>query len=162
SDITQVDFRFNLNTAFDTQSVWDINIDYQLLAAYGDSFSNSAMLSNTTINDDARLFNLTHTIDDGENHTVIHRLDRLNVGYAGDKLVFRAGRQALSWGNGLMFSVMDVLNPFDGRVYDQEYKSGDDMLYMQYLSDSGNDIQAASAFRRMVQSGELESKQNTY
>lgn len=161
SNANQFDFRFNLGSTFDRQSAWDVNVDYQLLAAQGDTLNNIGTLTDTLINDDARLFDLTWTIDDDENHTVIHRLDRFNIGYTGEKLVLRFGRQALSWGNGLLFSIMDVVNPFDGRVYDQEYKTGDDMLYMQYLNDNGNDIQAASVFRRNVQNGETESDQNT-
>jgi len=37
----------------------------------------------------------------------------------------------LSWGNGLVFSPMDIVNPFDPTAVDTEYKAGDDMLYGQ-------------------------------
>jgi hypothetical protein len=38
---------------------------------------------------------------------------------------------------------MDLVNPFDPASIDTEYKAGDDMLYVQYLQDNGNDMQAA-------------------
>ena len=59
----------------------------------------------------------------------------------------RFGRQALSWGNGLFYAPMDLVNPFDPAAIDTEYKAGDDMLYLQYLQDSGNDLQAAVVVR---------------
>jgi len=44
---------------------------------------------------------------------------------------------------------------------DTEYKSGDDMLYGQYLRDNGDDIQAAFVFRRDVISGDPDPDQGT-
>ena len=41
------------------------------------------------------------------------RLDRISIGYTGEKTVLRFGRQAISWGNGLLFTPMDIFNPFD-------------------------------------------------
>ena len=78
----------------------------------------------------------------------LHRLDRLHVGYAGDKAVARIGRQAVSWGNGLIYTPMDFFNPFDPAAVDKEYKTGDDMLYGQYLVDNGDDLQAVWVIRR--------------
>jgi hypothetical protein len=43
---------------------------------------------------------------------------------------------------------MDLVNPFDPTAVDKEYKIGDDMLYVQYLRDSGADFQAAYVIRR--------------
>ena len=58
------------------------------------------------------------------------------------------GRQAITWGNGLFYAPMDLVNPFDPATIDTEYKAGDDMLYLQYLQDNGNDLQAAVVVRR--------------
>ena len=44
---------------------------------------------------------------------------------------------------------------------DTEYKSGDDMLYMQYLRESGDDVQGAVVFRRDPLTGDLESDEAT-
>jgi hypothetical protein len=43
---------------------------------------------------------------------------------------------------------MDFFNPFDPAAIDKEYKTGDDMLYGQYLFDSGNDMQLIRVIRR--------------
>jgi hypothetical protein len=47
---------------------------------------------------------------------------------------------------------MDLVNPF---------KAGDDMLYVQYLQDNGNDVQAAYVFRRDVVSGDAKADEST-
>lgn len=139
---------------------WSFATDYQLFAGYGDRIDPAALLpggpANRLPNDDRRFFNLTKTIDDDGKFVALHRLDRLWVGYANDKAVVRFGRQALSWGNGLIFSPMDLVNPFDPATIDTEYKAGDDMLYGQYLRDNGDDIQFAYVIRRDVLSGDPE------
>jgi hypothetical protein len=56
---------------------------------------------------------------------------------------------------------MDLVNPFDPAAVDTEYKAGDDMVYLQYLQDSGNDLQAAAVVRRNPLNGEVESEQAT-
>ena len=105
-------------------------------------------------NDERRLLDLTAIIDEGDEHAYLHRLDRLWVGYANEKAVIRLGRQALSWGNGLAYTPMDIVNPFDPATIDTEYKAGDDMLYLQYLQDNGNDVQAAWVARRNPVTGD--------
>ena len=130
--------------------------DYQLIAQHGDSFTLAKNLPGAVIittpvpNDDHRLFDLTHVITEDNNSALSHRLDRLYVEYAGANAVGRFGRQAISWGNGLVYTPMDFINPFDPSTIDKEYKTGDDMLYGQYLQQSGNDLQAAWVFRRDI------------
>jgi hypothetical protein len=51
---------------------------------------------------------------------------------------------------------MDFVNPFNPAAVDTEYKVGDDMLYLQYLQDSGADIQAAYVIRRDFLSGDVD------
>jgi hypothetical protein len=80
----------------------------------------------------------------------VHRLDRIYLGITGKKTVVRIGRQAVSWGNGLIYTVMDFFNPFDPAAVDKEYKTGDDMLYGQYLKQNGDDIQAVWVVRRDI------------
>ena len=112
--------------------------------------------------DDRRWFNLTKVMHDRDKEALLHRLDRLWVGYTSEKAVIRFGRQAISWGNGLFYAPMDLVNPFDPATVDTEYKAGDDMLYVQYLQSNGNDIQAAAVVRRNVLTGEVESSEATY
>jgi hypothetical protein len=133
---------------------WQWQADYQLLARKGDRFE--AQQQNPEldfgaaafVDDDTRLFDLTRRISDGDDRVVAHRLDRLYLGYSDVKTVLKFGRQAISWGNGLIYNPVDFFNPFDPAAIDTEYKTGDDMLYGQYLLDSGDDLQALWVLRR--------------
>ena len=146
---------------------WTFDTAYQFIALYGDSIEYSRDLPTGGVffdrlpNDDRRLFDLTNTIYDEGKTAVLHRLDRLWLGYTSEKSVLRFGRQALSWGNGLFYSPMDLVNPFDPAAIDTEFKTGDDMLYAQYLRDSGEDVQGAAVFRRDLLSGEVDSDKST-
>ena len=156
------DLRLNLEAS---KGRWSFDAAYQLFAGYGDRINLAGLLpgalSNRLPNDDRRFFNLTDAIDDDGKFVALHRLDRLWVGYANDKAVVRVGRQALSWGNGLIFSPMDIVNPFDPTQVDTEYKAGDDMLYGQYLRDNGHDIQFSYVARRDIVSGDPDSDEST-
>ena len=133
---------------------WAFHADYQLLIKSGDSVSlqqqnpGFGLTSQLITNDNNRLMDLTHIISEDEDSISAHRLDRLHLSYTTDQSVFRAGRQAVSWGNGMIYNPMDFFNPFDPAAIDKEYKTGDDMLYGQYLLDSGNDLQAVWVGRR--------------
>ena len=111
-------------------------------------------------NDDLRWWNLTDTLSDNDTRGAVQRLDRLNVGYTGDKAVLRFGRQAVSWGNGLIYNPVDFFNPFNPTAVDTEYKLGEDMLYGQYLLDDGSDWQAVVVQRR-DEYGSANSEQRT-
>jgi len=147
---TQGDLRLNLTRR---QSGWTFNAAYQLVALHGEAF---------VLPDDRRRYlDLTSVIQENSKSALVHRLDRLWVGYTSEKAVVRFGRQALSWGNGLFYAPMDLVNPFDPVTVDTEYKAGDDMLYMQYLQDSGSDIQGAHVIRRNLLSGDADSDSAT-
>ena len=113
-------------------------------------------------NDDRRWWNLTDTFENDGKRAAILRADRLSVGYTSRTTALRVGRQAISWGNGLSFAPMDIVNPFDPYQVDVEYKAGDDMLYGQYLFADGNDVQSAYVVRRNPASGGVESAQATF
>lgn len=141
---------------------WDFETHAQFITVHSDMLNATAGLpglilaGSGVINDKRRWFDLTHEIhNEGKNATLL-RLDRVSVGFTGDKTVFRFGRQAVSWGNGLLFTPMDIFNPFDPAAVDKEYKAGDDMVYGQYLLDSGDDVQAVAVIRRDLISGEVE------
>ena len=145
---------------------WDFNADYQFIAIYADTLQlaknlpDAALPIGQVISDDRRWWNLTWSFGDDKT-AIVNRLDRLNVGYTTDHTVWRFGRQAISWGNGMVFTPMDVFNPFDPAAVDKEYKTGDDMLYGQYLFNSGNDFQAVAVVRRNPRTGDVESDQSS-
>ncbi|MBT4520016.1 MAG: hypothetical protein HOC23_08415 [Halieaceae bacterium] len=135
-------------------SNWDWQADYQFIVRSGDTLDLSRQLAGSflvpgaALNDEHRLMDLTHVISENDDSILLHRLDRLHFGYTGDKTVVRVGRQAVSWGNGLIYNPVDFFNPFDPAAVDKEYKTGDDMVYGQYLQDNGNDWQFVSVWRR--------------
>ncbi len=149
------------------KEAWEARADYQLIGRYGDSLASSRVIEGLTpfpgqhIDDDRRLFDLTHTITEGDDYLLVQRLDRLYVGYTGKQAVVRVGRQALSWGNGLVYTPMDFFNPFDPTAVDREYKTGDDMAYGQYLFGNGDDLQGVWVGRREPVSGDVSSDVNS-
>lgn len=147
------DLRLNLNSRKDR---WTLDAAWQLVGLSADTLPLSGLP-----NDERRLFDLTHVITESREEALLHRLDRLWVGYASETKVLRFGRQALSWGNGLFYAPMDLVNPFDPASVDTEYKAGDDMLYAQFLRSNGDDIQAAWVLRRDPLSGDVEHDQET-
>jgi hypothetical protein len=86
-------------------------------------------------------FNLTETFEDQGQITATQGIDRLSIGYTTPDFVIRVGRQALTWGAGLVFRPMDLFDPFSPSATDTEYKPGTDMLYTQFLFGDGSDLQ---------------------
>ena len=166
---SSLDLESDLRLNFEANNgPWAFDLAYQLFAGYGDRIEYTRLLPeaaqqifNRLPNDDHRLFDMTNILRDEGKFAALHRLDRLSFSYTGDKTVLRVGRQAITWGNGFFFSPMDIVNPFDPAAIDTEYKAGDDMLYGQYLKDSGDDFQAAVVFRRNLFTGAVESDQRT-
>ena len=148
-DVT-ADLRLNLQR---NSGHWTFDSAYQLVGQQGDTIR----LDGGLPNDDRRLFNFSDLISESGDTALLHRLDRFWVGYTSEKTVVRLGRQALSWGNGLVYAPMDLVNPFNPVSIDTEYKAGDDMLYLQYLQDNGNDVQAAYVARRDPATGDVET-----
>ena len=150
-------------------SDWEFAAHVQVAALEGDSIKLSRNPDgggrarfDRLPSDDRRLFDLTH-VTSGEGRTAgVIRLDRLSAGFTGDRGTLRFGRQAVTWGNGLVFNtVMDIFNPFDPTSVDREYKPGDDMVYGQYLRDSGDDIEVVAVLRRDPATGEMKIGQGS-
>lgn len=164
SDSLQGDLRINLEWR---SQRWSADVGYQLIALNSDflgvagGLPSAALPGTELINDDRRLLDLTSVIDESGDNALLHRLDRAWFGYASDQTVVRFGRQALSWGNGFFYAPMDLVNPFDPAAIDTEYKAGDDMLYVQYLRENGDDVQTALVLRRDPLTDDVESDQAT-
>jgi hypothetical protein len=147
---------------------WSFDVDYQLVGVYGERLEFTRELPEELQilfphlpDDSTRLFDLTHVITDSGKSAALQRLDRLAVGHTSEHLVIKFGRQAISWGNGLIYTVMDIFNPFDPAAVDKEYKTGDDMLYGQWLRGNGDDLQGVMVFRRDPFSGDVEADQGS-
>jgi hypothetical protein len=105
-------------------------------------------------------WNLQHTFTNRDGQYGAHRIDRLILGYSSDHGIFKIGRQALTWGGGLVFHPMDLFNPFPPNATDTEYKPGADMLYSQWLFDDGSDIQGVVVPRRDPATNRLANNQS--
>lgn len=156
--ITGLSGRYYLETH--GEKGFDFQIHYQLSSQYqtsGALASLGNLLGGGTVNDQTRLMNLTDVISQSSNYSLVQRIDRLNIGYSGHKIVWRIGRQALGWGNGFTFQVMDFFNPTPPGSLDSDYKVGDDMFYMQWLTEKGNDWQFVYVLRRDLVTGNVEA-----
>jgi hypothetical protein len=161
-----VDFRYKLEKR---DGRWDVKLHYQFTSQYGDTVAAARPLIASlplaaaygVPSDRTRLFDLTAGVANSGKLIAVQRLDRASFGYAGDHLVFRFGRDAISWGNGMVFQPMDIFNPFSPTAVDKEYKTGDDMLYLQYLFSNGDDLQTIAVPRRDATTGALESTQSS-
>ncbi|MDX1385359.1 MAG: hypothetical protein R3190_17025, partial [Thermoanaerobaculia bacterium] len=158
-----LDLRLNFSAS---AGGWDFAADGQLIAILGDTleaplpFRDLALLTGASalIGDDLRLFDLTSVHHDEGRSAFLTRLDRLSIGYTGKRGAVRFGRQAITWGNGFVFTPMDIFNPFDPTAVDKEYKTGDDMLYGQLLTSRDDDLQGVVVFRRDAETGDVESE----
>lgn len=146
---------------------WDFKADYQFIALHSETLRLAEALPgaplpvNRVISDRRRWWNLTHVSGNSDTTAFVHRLDRLSVGLTTERTAWRFGRQAISWGNGLLFNPVDIFNPFDPAAVDKEYKTGDDMLYGQFLFGNGSDLQSVAIVRRDPLSGDVESEQSS-
>ncbi|MEF2144278.1 MAG: hypothetical protein V3573_02430 [Desulfovibrionaceae bacterium] len=92
----------------------------------------------TPEDDDRRLMDLSWTAWKDDGTVLSHRLDRLCLTLVPDWGEIRLGRQALTWGNGLVFNPLDLFNPFAPTDTVRDYKLGDDMALVQFQAgDAG-------------------------
>ena len=106
-------------------------------------------------------FDLEQTISEDNNSLTQHNIDRLFITHSTDQSVIKFGRQALSWGNGIVFHPMDLFNPFSPDAIDTSYKPGTDMLYTQWLFDSGSDLSFLLVPRRNPVTNNLDSSESS-
>ena len=86
----------------------------------------------------------------------VQSLDRLSVSYTTERWVFALGRQAYTWGNGIVFRPLDLFDPFAPDAVDESYKPGVDALYAQRLFADGSDLTTLIVPRRNPATGALD------
>ncbi|HIP23983.1 MAG TPA: hypothetical protein EYG79_10380 [Rhodobacteraceae bacterium] len=138
-----------------------LRFETQVLLSYqaGDNVGFAAALGGTP--PPASFFDLSTEVfsDSRQNMTV--SIDRLSVSYASQRFVLKLGRQAVTWGAGLVFRPSDIIAPFAPNAIDTAYKPGVDMAYAQVLFDNGNDIEAVFVPRRAVAGGPMVWEEST-
>jgi len=146
------DMRLMFRDALDD---WHLIADLTTLYEGGDQFAFISApedtLDQTPRNDRFRFMNLTWTLEDGPRHQVIQRFDRLAIEYRADRWGVTVGRQAISWGSGIVFQPLDLFAPFAPTTVDRDYKPGEDLVMVDGVTDAGNDWQFVGVFRRTVE-----------
>jgi len=107
------------------------------------------------------LFDMSGDIYRDANTALAYKIDRLWLSYTSQDFVIRAGRQALTWGTGLVFRPGDIIAPFAPNAVDRAFKPGVEMLYGQYLFENGADLEAVFVPRRKVAGGAFEFNSST-
>jgi len=133
----------------------------QELSAIFPNFEGSPLFFGAPLNDDARFMDLTHTIKEDDSYILAQRLDRLNFTFKGDWGFACIGRQAVTWGNGLIFNPMDLFNPFPPADIQRDYKVGDDMALAQVALPYSADLQLLYVVRRDPDTNNVETDQNS-
>jgi hypothetical protein len=155
---------FRLNTAL-RSGAWDVTAQAELFALQGNLLEarndprlgdlGSSLFPLPDPSDSRQVLDLSWTLTEGDTHLLFGRTDRLSVGFTRGPLALRLGRQALSWGNGLVFQALDLFNPFPPNAVDKEYKPGIDSLTAQWLFSNGDDLQGIVVPRRADRSEPL-------
>lgn len=130
---------------------WSFEAAHTTLVQYGDTLllgQTSSGAEQVVVSDDLRLLNLTDELNEGRRHQTLHRLDRLNAQWRSDHWAVTVGRQAVSWGSGIVFQPLDPFNPFAPTAVDRDYKAGDDLVLIERLFENGHDAQLLHVFRR--------------
>lgn len=167
-----LDFRLKHKVFFANRGYFETH--YEAVAFGGDTWRKKKELEQTyphlfengilfggQLNDDRRLLDLTKTISETNNTIIYHRLDRLVLTLLPKWGAVRMGRQALTWGNGLLFNPMDLFNPFAPTDIERDYKVGDDMAVVNLPMKTTGDLQMLYVPRRNPIDNNLESDQSS-
>ena len=106
---------------------------------------------------DSNWLPLDDEISDDNRKRARQSLDRFSFSYTTEDWVFKLGRQAYTWGNGIVFKPFDLFDPFSPDVIDDSYKPGIDAIYTQRLFKDGSDVVALIVPRRDVETGQVSS-----
>jgi hypothetical protein len=145
-----------------------VEAHYEAVLRFGDTYKkqvelqkkfpslSDGLVSDAANIDQRRLFDLTKTVKETDDLILWNRLDRLFVSVKpswGDIIV---GRQAITWGNGLIFNPMDLFNPFSPSDIIRDYKMGDDLVSVRFNTDQIEEGNFLYVPRRNVTTGEVD------
>ena len=163
------DFRCN-GTTFITDNV-SIDAAYEAAVTGGQrrkamneglpALGGSVFYSMSVPSDEQQFFSMTKVVADEDGYIAYHRIDRLSVTIDSGFGTFKGGRQALTWGNGMVFNPADVVNPFAPADVIRDYKKGSDMVLYQYGGEVVSDFQLVYAPRREEDSGDVAWSEST-
>ncbi|VAW23586.1 hypothetical protein MNBD_ALPHA12-1442 [hydrothermal vent metagenome] len=144
------------------EGAWRYQVHWQLTFDVGDNVGFDRALAGMFASPPPpSLFDLNGVVYGDANTKISNNIDRLSLSYTSDNFVVRIGRQALTWGAGLVFKPGDIIAPFAPNAVERTYKPGVDMLYGQYLFDNGADLEAVFVPRRKVAGGAFDWSSST-
>ena len=157
---TALDTNFDLRLMVrERMGAFEFIVDHATTLAAGDSFAflnaPGVTLDQTPGGDEAHAINLSWGIEDGTRHRSWQRFDRLALRYRSGDWSVTLGRQAVSWGNGMVFQPMGLFTPFAPTTVDRDYKTGDDLFLVERLFANGSDLKLLVVGRKNV-AGELD------
>jgi hypothetical protein len=165
-----VDFRLNAALFMGEQVSFDLA--YEAALAGGDTRqavsglapddSLASLFQPAVPSDEQQFFSLTHVFRESDSSIGYHRLDRLFLTVDSSHGTTSLGRQALTWGNGLTFNPMDLVNPFAPSDIIRDYKVGADMVLYQTGAETITDFQLVYVPRRNIETGDLSWEESTF
>lgn len=157
-----------MNMTFFTPDAY-FETHYELIFSGGDTFQKNkaleqrypdlfkyGVLTSGILSNEISFFDFDKIIYEGDDYILYHRLDRFLLALQPNWGSVRIGRQALTWGNGLIFNPMDLLNPFAPTNFVRDYKVGEDMIAAQLPVSNGGDIQFVYVPRRNPANGDVQ------
>jgi len=112
----------------------------------------------------SNVFNLKQDLSAGSRGRLQHRLDRLSFRFSENWGNITLGRDVVTWGNGLVFNPLDLLNPFAPQDIERDYKVGEELLLLDIYPDSWNgnaEWQLLAVPHRDPVSGDIEKGQTS-
>ncbi|WP_300675342.1 hypothetical protein [Desulfoluna sp.] len=162
-------FRLTTRTSFSEAVTGDL--DYEFLFAGGEATQRRSDLAAAGFPlpggdsgdiDRYRLFDLTREVSSSASQRTLHRLDRFSINGEFGGADLRIGRQAVTWGGGLLFNPMDLVNPFSPTDTLRDYKAGDDLVFLGYTHATGRELQVIVGPGREADTGEVTSAASRY
>ena len=154
-----MDLRINSTTFFSDNASFEFH--YLLSSSWGDTIEASRFYEQQypgTIlshrfrrnfdEDDTSLVDFSSKIKEGERWFSNHRIDRFNLVVNNRFGRVTIGRQAVTWGNGLVFNPMDLFSPFSPYDTQRDYKKGEDSVHFETFLENGNEIEFLYVPRR--------------
>lgn len=92
--------------------------------------------------DSDRYFDWSDELIGTDEYRVVTRIDRLSLNVRRPSWSLRMGRQAVSWGNGIVFQPLDLFSPFAPTTVDREFKPGVDSVLFEALVGDSSEVQA--------------------
>lgn len=134
--------RLRLEVDLAPQSWWDLNVAYEIRAGWGDSVGVRKTAEETgsvgpwrTPSARASFFDFDHVLIDENRFTLTHVLDRFRLRLQTDRIQLRLGRQAVSWGSGLLWTPSDFFVSFAPDAIDVDEKPGVDVVRFLFTPD---------------------------